>query len=83
MFPLAAPAYSEEAIPYGEWHHYGRDKASSRYSPLAQIHRENVGSLVEVWRWSSPDAGIEAQNDSVRPGVFNTTHSGTSLRRSG
>ncbi len=73
LFAVATPAQSEEPIPDGEWHHYGRDKASSRYSPLDQIQRENVGDLVEVWRWSSPDTRVQAQNGSVRPGAFKAT----------
>ncbi|MEE2776336.1 MAG: pyrroloquinoline quinone-dependent dehydrogenase [Acidobacteriota bacterium] len=60
-------------VPDGEWHHYGRDKASSRYSPLAQIDASNVSTLREVWRWSSVDAAIEATNPRVRPGVFKAT----------
>ena len=29
----------------GEWRHYSRDLASSRYSPLDLLTRENIGEL--------------------------------------
>jgi quinoprotein glucose dehydrogenase len=32
-----------------EWPAYGRDPQGTRYSPLAQITRENVGKLVVAW----------------------------------
>ncbi len=34
------------------WLHYGRDYESTRYSPLSQINRENVGDLVPKWNLS-------------------------------
>lgn len=47
----------------GEWRSYGRDPGGSRYSPLTQITRENVGSLTQAWvyrhRESLPDPGRE------------------------
>ena len=33
----------------GEWRSYGRDPGGSRYSPLAQITRNNVGRLAQTW----------------------------------
>lgn len=40
----------------GEWPTYGGDLASSKYSPLSQIDRDNFGSLKVAWRAKSPDA---------------------------
>ena len=34
-----------------EWPHYGNDAAGSRYSPLAEINRENVGRLLVAWTY--------------------------------
>ena len=56
----------------GEWRHYGADKASSRYSPLDQIDRDNVTS------WSRSGAGARPtttlrQEAKYRPGFFKTT----------
>lgn len=47
----------------GEWRHYGADGASSKYIPLAQINRDNVNQLQEVWRWDSPDNALQ---DTIR-----------------
>src|SRR5690625_965457 len=42
-------------VPVTEWQHYGNDPGGSRYSPLDQITRENVGQLREVWRYHTGD----------------------------
>ncbi len=41
----------------GEWPHYAADLASTRYSPLDQIDRQNVHELEIVWRWTSQNYG--------------------------
>ncbi len=40
----------------GEWPTYGGDLASTKYSPLAQITKDNFSALKVAWRVSSPDA---------------------------
>ena len=41
----------------GEWRAYGADAASTKYSPLDQITKDNVADLRIVWRQSTiPDA---------------------------
>ena len=57
----------------GEWHHYGGDAASSRYSPLNQINLSNVADLDIAWRWSSPDNPIVKANPLARPGGYEDT----------
>jgi len=57
----------------GEWRYYAADAASTKYSPLAQITRQNVGSLEIAWRWSSPDNDIVKANPNSRPGAFQDT----------
>ena len=42
----------------GEWLVYGSDKASSKYSPVDQIHKDNVQNLQIAWRWKSVDNEI-------------------------
>ena len=44
-----------------EWKHYAADRASSKYSPAAQIDADNVDPLEVVWRWSTPDGKVETQ----------------------
>lgn len=46
---LAAPQFGQE------WHHYGNDPGGTRYSPLDQIDRLNVGRLQVAWEHDSPD----------------------------
>ena len=49
----------------GEWPAYASDKASSKYSPLDQINKENVARLQIAWRQSTiPD---EARHGSTIP----------------
>lgn len=40
-----------------DWRFVGGDAASQRYSPLAQIDRENVARLAIAWRWKSDNFG--------------------------
>lgn len=51
----------EHSNTIGEWRHYGADGASSKYTPLAQINRDNVNQLQEVWRWESPDNALQSK----------------------
>ena len=39
----------------GEWPQYSGDVASSKYSPLDQIHGENVTDLEVAWTWDAFD----------------------------
>jgi quinoprotein glucose dehydrogenase len=39
----------------GEWRNYGADLASTKFSPLAQIDRDNFDDLKIIWRWKSSD----------------------------
>ncbi len=42
-------------VPEGEWHQYGRTPYGQRYSPLAQITPENVGTLQVAWQYQTGD----------------------------
>jgi quinoprotein glucose dehydrogenase len=63
LLPLAAA--QPRATASVEWRAYGADLANTRYSPLAQITRENVGSLQLAWRVTLPDAQLLAANPSL------------------
>ncbi len=39
----------------GEWRYFGGDRAFTRYSPLDQINRHNVGNLRILWRRPAVD----------------------------
>jgi quinoprotein glucose dehydrogenase len=64
------PASAQAGAVGGEWHHYGGDRGSTKYSPLDQIDASNVERLVEAWRWDSVDANVDT---SHRPGHFKNT----------
>jgi quinoprotein glucose dehydrogenase len=50
----------------GEWRFYGGDEASTRYSPLDQIDRNNVKNLQVAWAWKSDNFGrAETKNEST------------------
>src|SRR5262249_27759441 len=66
-------AGAQRTPPAGEWRYYGGDAASTKYSPLGQINRANVGDLQVAWRWSSPDNEIVKANPASRPGAFEDT----------
>ena len=44
-------AVAIEKVAPGDWPMYSRDLTSSRYSPLTQINRANVNTLVKVWSY--------------------------------
>ena len=53
----AAPATTRKpSTAQGEWPTYGGDLASSKYSPLDQITRDNFTRAASAWRAPSPDA---------------------------
>jgi len=43
----------------GEWRAYGRDALASRWSPLAEITRENVARLVPAWTYHTGETAPE------------------------
>jgi quinoprotein glucose dehydrogenase len=54
----------------GDWPAYGRDAGGERFSPLKDIHRENVASLQVAWTFRTGDA-YRPQNG--RPTAFEAT----------
>ncbi len=59
----AAPAAQRGATsPEGEWRAYAGDARGTKYSPLAQISRENVSKLAIAWKWSTADKAIQASD---------------------
>ena len=45
----------------GEWRAYSAEEASTRYSPLDQITRDNVKTLEVAWTWRFDNYGSAAQ----------------------
>jgi quinoprotein glucose dehydrogenase len=57
----------------GEWRYYGGDPGSSKYSPLEQINRSNVGELKIAWSWDSPDLPLQKRNRMLSSFAYETT----------
>lgn len=49
-----------------DWPHYARDLAATKYSPLAQIDADNVGSLEIAWTWESADYRLSGEHAGAR-----------------
>ena len=56
----------------GEWHHYGGDHGSTKYSALDQIDADNFLELEVAWRWESVDTQLE-ESTRFRPGMLRGT----------
>jgi len=57
-----------------EWPAYGRDALGSRFSPLSEINRDNVGRLTVAWTYHTGEPLPTAQRKrslEVTPIVFN------------
>ena len=62
----------------GDWPTYGGDAGAMKYSPMADIDRSNVTSLVEAWSWDTGDEPISGPRlpvtgQPVSPGNFQST----------
>ncbi len=56
-----------------QWLSYAGDKASSKYSSLAQIDSENFRGLTVAWKWRSPDEAITRENPNLRTWAWEST----------
>ncbi|MBB5984443.1 PQQ-binding-like beta-propeller repeat protein [Sphingobium lignivorans] len=58
LLAQTAQAQSGSAPPPGDWPRYARDLGSTRFSPLRQIDRGNVGKLSQAWSFRvRPEGG--------------------------
>src|SRR5688572_14420769 len=56
-----------------QWLSYGADKASSKYSPLAQIGPDNFNRLRAAWTWRSPEENLTKSNPNLKTWVWEST----------
>ncbi len=54
----AAPVFAQQGTANGEWRYYNGDIGSTKYAPLDQINRDNVGTLRIAWSRPSVDPSI-------------------------
>ena len=71
LAPVLAGAQSR--VPDGEWHHFGRDGANTKYSPLDDITAENFTDLEIAWRWTSLSRAVVEEHDRIRPAAFKSS----------
>lgn len=69
----ALTAHAQRGADRGEWHSYGGDLGSTKYSPLDQINADNVSELKIAWVWHSPDNDLIGDNRRLVPGAFKST----------
>ncbi|MEO5818009.1 MAG: pyrroloquinoline quinone-dependent dehydrogenase [Gemmatimonadaceae bacterium] len=58
---VLAGSASAQSTPTGEWTAYGHDGFGSRFSPLTQITRENVGKLEVAWTYRTGEIDTKTQ----------------------
>ena len=52
---LPAAAFAQSSVAPGDWPHYTRDLANTKFSPLDQIKPENVAKLAPAWDFTLKD----------------------------
>lgn len=50
-----------------EWPAYGRDAGGSRFAPIDQVNRENVGRLQVAWTYRTGEPGAESRSFEATP----------------
>ncbi|MGQ0765845.1 MAG: pyrroloquinoline quinone-dependent dehydrogenase [Gemmatimonadota bacterium] len=69
---LAAAVQRDRIV---EWPTYGGNAGGWKYSPLADVNRENVGRLAPAWEWRTGDPANPPADSGrpARPGNFQAT----------
>ena len=65
---LALPSFAraQYGATNGEWHSYGGDLGSTKYSPLDQVDATNFSDLRLAWRWQAADGSLDAEAIEAR-----------------
>jgi len=64
------------AAPNREWPAYGGNPEGTRYSPLKQIDRSNVGRLRLAWTYETPGSGLQTNPIVVHGVLYGNTPGG-------
>src|ERR1700704_548136 len=67
----ALPLIAQSGAKNGEWRSYAGEEASTRYSPLDQINRDNVKDLKVAWTWKSDNFGTAEFKSESTPLMVN------------
>jgi len=71
LVPAQITGAAPPADAASDWRYYGRDPGGSRYAPVDQINRENVGDLKVAWTFRTgekPSRGSQDQNTPMQVG---------------
>ena len=69
LLHVAPPvAHAQTGSTPAEWRFYGGDPGHTKYSPLDQITKDNVGQLKIAWTWTSVDETLRAENPVIGNG---------------
>ena len=61
-------------MPYfPDWDHYAADAASSKYSGLKQISRQNFARLKQAWSWEAPEREMAGRDPRFRAAHYEST----------
>ena len=63
---LMSPSHAQEGTDGREWRAHGGDAGYTRYAPLDQINRANVGTLRMVWRRPAVDRSLRERFPDLR-----------------
>ncbi len=69
----AARVPAQQPAKPGEWRSYGSDNASTKYSPLDQINRDNANKLAVAWSWDSPDLKLQKEQSGLTSFAYEAT----------
>jgi membrane-bound PQQ-dependent dehydrogenase (glucose/quinate/shikimate family) len=56
-----------------EWRSYGGDPGGTRFSPMRQINRQNVGTLKRAWTYHTGEVDRQNETDRHQVAPFETT----------
>jgi quinoprotein glucose dehydrogenase len=51
LIAASGAAIAQDSIPDGDWRTINRDAKATRFSPLAEINKDNVARLTEAWNY--------------------------------
>ncbi len=63
----ADKVHAQQPAAHGEWSSYGADGANTKYTPLAQIDRDNVSQLRVLWRRPGVDPELTETFPDLSP----------------
>jgi glucose dehydrogenase len=66
----AVAVRTQQAAAPAEWRFFGGDKGYKRYSPLDQIHRDNVAKVEILWRRPGLDAKFKQGFPDLNPSSY-------------